>query len=67
MKFTLTIDLGNAAFDAGDNPRERNTTEIVRILATIADDINQDATVSRQSSGSARDYNGNVVAKWSVR
>lgn len=54
MKFQLSIKTDNAAFAAGN----RNA-ETARILAEIAKKINEG-----NSSGKARDLNGNTVGAW---
>lgn len=54
MKFIITLNTGNAAFDSED------TTEIQRVLAKAAEQIG-DPTAS---GGSVRDSNGNTVCTW---
>lgn len=55
-EFSITFDMGNAAFDDGNAP-----AECARILRDIA------AKVERgQEDGTVRDVNGNNVGAWSA-
>lgn len=56
MKFTLSFDMDNAAFE-GDNAG----TEAARILRQVAAGVENGAT-----EGKARDLNGNTVGSWEV-
>jgi hypothetical protein len=54
VKFIITLNTDNAAFDSED------TSEVRRVLAKAADQIS-DPTAS---GGSVRDSNGNTVCTW---
>lgn len=54
MKFIITLNTDNAAFDGED------TSEIRRVLAEAAEQIS-DPTAS---GGRVRDINGNTVCTW---
>ncbi len=54
-KFTLTIKLGNAAFEPDYTP------ELVRILRTTASQIEQG-----QTEGNLRDVNGNKIGTFDI-
>lgn len=56
MKFTLTINMDNAAFDGA--PRY----EVRRILGHVRDDV---STVGKVE-GRVRDVNGNTVGRWEI-
>lgn len=66
MKFTLTIEMDNAAFCAneGDDDSGAAGQELDRILRVIGCDVVDGVEVG--DSGHARDYNGNRVATWKV-
>ena len=55
-EFTVTFDMGNAAFDDGNAPEE--AARILRIIAGKA--------ASGQEGGSVWDSNGNTVGSWSA-
>lgn len=55
VKFNVSIDSGNAAFQDGV------LTEIGRILDAVVDKM-----WNGQESGSVRDTNGNKVGEWSL-
>lgn len=55
MKFTLTIESGNAALVEGG--RE----ELARMLGVVSADV-----TSGMASGYLRDYNGNSVGYWEL-
>jgi hypothetical protein len=68
MKFTLEIDLDNAAFSAdieGDS-NDRNALEVSRILSLVANRLYMEATISRGSIARLRDVNGNACGQWHV-
>ena len=60
MKFTLTMDCDNAAFE------ERPADEIGRILRRTAEQIELIQPVSGEG-GSVLDIDGNTVGEWKVR
>lgn len=62
MKFTLTINMDNAAF--GDWP----APELRRILRNAADQVHVDPHDTRvgANEGSLRDINGNTVGRWEI-
>lgn len=61
MKFTLKIDMGNAAFeDAG------NGIELARILREAAQKLYDMGEVVRGETDRLRDINGNTVGEWKV-
>ena len=53
-RFTLTIETAGAAFEEDPGP------EIARILRVIADQHENNV----RGQGTARDHNGNTVARW---
>lgn len=55
MRFTLTVDLNNSAFEDPD--------ELPRILRRVADDLGLPVA---GDDGSARDLNGNTVGRWLI-
>lgn len=55
-EFTLTFDMGNAAFDDGNAPAECQA-----ILTIIAGKVS-----SGQEGGSVWDSNGNRIGEWSA-
>jgi hypothetical protein len=57
MRFTLTIDMENAAFVPG------RARELRRILREKANDIR---LIDVGDSGRIRDVNGNTVGEWAV-
>ena len=59
MKFTLSINCDNAAFE--DNP----ASEIEHILCDVARQIHDsDVANKREDRGALRDSNGNTVGTW---
>lgn len=61
MKFTLSIDMGNAAFQ--EWPEE----ELVRILKEAEADILSSTKSHRGvARGRLRDTNGNLVGQWKI-
>ena len=62
MKFHLTIDLDNAAFD-GD--REAHSSEQpVRELARQLAEVARKVVLASDNKGRVRDANGNTVGHW---
>lgn len=53
MKFTLTIRLGNAAMQTGD--------DVAAALAGVTDSL-----LAGVTSGTIRDLNGNTVGSWNL-
>lgn len=76
MRFTVDIDLDNAAFDVDvteDGPDEnwRSGDEVARILRTLADGVSSEViggiTVHGPTlTANLRDINGNKVGTWSI-
>ena len=64
MRFTLDIDMSNAAFERyADDARD--ASEVAAILRKLADRLD-DVSVTEQSTGTLRDSNGNTVGDWTV-
>ncbi len=61
MKFTLTIDMDNAAFGEDDNARSDEVARILRKYATYFDSMGLGS-----HSGAIHDFNGNIVGSWEV-
>lgn len=55
-EFTITFDMGNAAFDDGNAPEE-----CARILRIVAGKVS-----SGQDGGSVWDSNGNRIGEWAA-
>ena len=71
MKFTLSIDCDNAAFEADDETSTFMPGELARILQNLAAGFRDDAErtgipCAVGESGDLRDLNGNRVGKWEV-
>jgi len=62
MRFGLSFDMDGAAFDGGDN----SVDEAVRILRTLADNLDALGAVDVFRFGFLRDVNGNTVGEWEV-
>lgn len=60
MKFQLTIDCDNAAFQDENNDISYSA-EVARILRSLADSVEHNATIDFEKT--LRDINGNVVGK----
>jgi hypothetical protein len=60
MKFNLTCDLDNAAFD------DCTGLELARILNSVVNKIEDIQELEPDDSGGVTDMNGNYVCKWSV-
>lgn len=60
VRFTLTIDMDNAAFEDGP------TLEVARILAALAGRLGYDGNEWLDDEGSVRDTNGNTVGGWTI-
>lgn len=58
-RFTLKIDLDNAAFAEPD--------ELPRILHTVADRLAANPGMQTASTAAVRDVNGNMCGAWKVR
>lgn len=56
MRFTLSIDMNNAAFDDSD--------ELRRILLDVASNVDENQGPCHAHS--VMDYNGNRVGQWKV-
>ncbi len=63
-QITITIETDNAAFFSDEDENDRNTAEAGRIIHEIEDRI-----VRGHTEGTARDINGNTVARfhWETR
>ena len=57
MRFTMTVDCDNAAFEADGN-------ELARILHKLADSIAYNGL--EEAKDSLRDINGNKVGRWEL-
>ena len=62
MRFVLSFDMDGAAFDGGDN----SVDEAVRILHTLADNLDTLGAVDVFRFGFLRDANGNTIGEWKV-
>jgi len=60
MKFNLTCDLDNAAFD------DCTGLELARILNSVVNKIEDIQELDSDACGRVRDMNGNTVCNWSV-
>ena len=61
MRFSLSFSMDGAAFDGGDN----SVDEVVRILHTLADNLDARGTATDWCA-TVRDMNGNTVGEWSI-
>ena len=59
MRFTLTIDCGNAAFDDEGH-------ELARILHELADSVAYPGNGMQEAKDTLRDINGNKVGRWEM-
>jgi hypothetical protein len=71
VRFTLSIDCDNAAFEADDETATFMPGELARILQVLADGYRDDSERTRiplavGEAGNLRDINGNTVGKWEV-
>ena len=62
MRFSLTFSMDNSAFDVGG---DNNADEVVRILHTVADQIDAEGALGNPF-GRVRDLNGNTIGRWGV-
>jgi len=60
MKFMLTIETNNAAFEGHPGP------EMARVLRTIADYTEDGSLWAMRDAGRITDSNGNRVGEWRV-
>lgn len=61
MKFTITLNTDNAAFDTDDEDVTGPAiAEVQRVLAKVAEQISDPSA----SGGKVRDSNGNTVCTW---
>jgi hypothetical protein len=60
MRFTLTIEMDNAAFDRSPG------TELSRILRELNSKLYREHDIRPNESGKVRDVNGNTVGEWAV-
>ncbi len=60
MKFNLTCDLDNGAFD------DCTGLELARILNSVVNQIEDIQELDSGSCGRVRDMNGNTVCSWGV-
>lgn len=58
MRFTLTIDCDNAAFEGGEHALRSEVREILMSLV-------ESNVAWTDDSGPLRDHNGNTVGRWS--
>jgi hypothetical protein len=65
MKFTLEIDLDNAAFDSADFGSERFGPSIAYVLKTVAQRLDNLGSVGDMRA-SIRDVNGNTCGHWQI-
>jgi hypothetical protein len=66
MKFTLDIDMSNAAFERYADD-ERDVSEVAAILRRLANTLDLDVVIlTDKSTGTLRDSNGNTVGDWTV-
>ena len=61
MKFNLTCDLDNAAFN--DDP---SGLELARILHTVINKVEDLQELDTDAYGKVRDLNGNTICSWGV-
>ena len=60
MKFNLTCDLDNAAFD------DCSGLELSRILGSVINKLEYISELTTEDTGIVRDMNGNNICKWEV-
>lgn len=66
MKFTVSIDCGNAVFCDADEPTTQSAApELARILRKIADDLEAGAPFDFFQT--IRDVNGNDVGRYAMK
>ena len=65
MKFTLDIDMTNAAFERYADD-ERDASEVAAILRRLAARLDDVIILTEQSTGALRDSNGNTAGDWMV-
>jgi hypothetical protein len=65
MRFTLDIDMSNAAFERYADD-ERDASEVAAILRRLADRLEDVIILTEQSTGALRDSNGNTAGDWTV-
>jgi len=65
MKFTLDIDMSNAAFERYADD-ERDASEVTRILRKLAALLDNVDVLMDQNGGMLFDVNGNSVGSWDV-
>jgi hypothetical protein len=67
MKFTLEINMDNAAFDTGvEGDKARSGVEVWKILNELATKIYNSYSLETGDDGQVRDTNGNKVGTWEV-
>jgi len=62
MRFSLSFSMDGAAFDGGDN----SVDEVVRILHTLADRIDDEGTYDHAPMFYVYDVNGNRVGSCAI-
>jgi hypothetical protein len=65
MKFTLEIDLENAAFEC-HSPKFRNGQQVARILRVLAHKLEAGYHLNTSDIGKLLDGNGNTIGRWTV-
>tara|TARA_R100000458_G_C8102918_1_gene128877 strand:- start:137 stop:337 length:201 start_codon:yes stop_codon:yes gene_type:complete len=60
MKFNLTCDLDNAAFD------DCSGLELSRILGSVINKLEYISELTTDDHGKVKDMNGNTVCKWEI-
>jgi hypothetical protein len=67
MKFTLTIDLDNEAFDASidGNVSAIDTLELAGILRELSNRLHLEGALSRGQTGAVQS-SGEVIGNWTV-
>ena len=67
MKFTLDIDMSNAAFERyADDANVRDTMEVALILHALSKHLYGLGVLTDKSAGTLRDSNGNTAGDWTV-
>lgn len=64
MKFTLEINMDNAAFDNGNG--DKNSCEVIRLLQDLTAKLSRRSYLDTDSCGVFVDINGNKVGTWEV-